>query len=357
MNPFEYFKARGLPFPFHEGSKTGWRVRSKLAVRLQRGRPIIGLFKPGTHEVEEMLDCPDHHPAINQAAHLVFDWIRSENIAPYEEKEHRGQLRYLQFIVERKTGKVQASFVVTEGRGLQEKLERLVASSPKGFWHSLWVNIHPNRSNTIFSSDWKLVLGEEWLWETIANKPVCFHPGSFGQANLEMFEKLLQHCKLLVPENARAVELYAGIGIIGLSLCDQLRKIDLCETNPESKLCFEERQSRFPEPKVTYHLCSANGMGGYLKGADCTIVDPPRKGLDPATLASITSEDAPDRLIYISCGFASFVRDAALLEKCGFELISAEGFLFFPGTDQVELLTQFTRSRPGCKSHRLSAQN
>jgi hypothetical protein len=49
-------------------------------------------------------------------------------------------------------------------------------------------------------------------------------------------------------------------------------------------------------------------------------------------------------LIYLSCGFAAFKRDcSALLLSGQWELHSASAFLFFPGTDSLEVLAVFRR--------------
>lgn len=109
----------------------------------------------------------------------------------------------------------------------------------------------------------------------------------------------------------------------------------------------------------------------WAPGAEICIVDPPRKGLDPVLLQALSRQasDVPaeertalykretpanrlpanlqgasnlQRLIYLSCGFAAFRRDCAnLLASNCWKLSEAYAFLFFPGTDNVELLAIF----------------
>lgn len=342
MSLSSFISSRLGSFTIHEGPKTGWRVRSKLAVRGTVEAPLIGLFKEGTHDVYELIDCPDHHPHINQAAQLVKSWMMRHKILPYNEKGHGGILKYLQFVVERHSGKVQASFVVRKKEGFADLLKLLLKESPQDFWHSLWINFHPEPSNTIFSTHWQLVEGKEWLYETIAGVRACFLPGSFGQANLEMFEKLLHNAKPLVQPQRKALELYAGIGIIGLSMADQLSSLDLCENNPESKKCFDEMMDTTPYHNVQYHLVAAKESLDFLGNADLLIVDPPRKGLEGSLIEKLPS--TLQELLYISCGADSFMRDTLLLEHKGWKLVSAEGFLFFPGTPHIETLAFFKKA-------------
>ena len=120
--------------------------------------------------------------------------------------------------------------------------------------------------------------------------------------------------------------------------------------------------------------------GGSSDGAEVVIVDPPRKGLDPEVLDALTAtavhtgqpSSYPSRLIYISCGFKAFVRDASrLLGLAGspsssrrgkkalgkkalsarvskkalgkWRIVHAEGHVLFPGADHVETVAIFER--------------
>ena len=67
--------------------------------------------------------------------------------------------------------------------------------------------------------------------------------------------------------------------------------------------------------------------------------------------ADFLSETPPpparlETLAYVSCGFASFERDADVLVNSGEWVIeSAEGFNFFPGGDALEVLAIFRRTK------------
>ena len=52
------------------------------------------------------------------------------------------------------------------------------------------------------------------------------------------------------------------------------------------------------------------------------------------------------QLVYMSCGWTSFVRDSNALTGSGhWQLMSAKAFVFFPGTDSLETLAMFKRKR------------
>ncbi|GKA58986.1 uncharacterized RNA methyltransferase, partial [Tanacetum coccineum] len=122
---------------------------------------------------------------------------------------------------------------------------------------------------------------------------------------------------------------------------------------------------------------------------DVLVVDPPRKGLDPALIGALRaikqaerkamtlerptlnvkdekrpwilraredsvnipsrtiqeeSRSLPQTLIYISCGWESFKENCtALLSSKAWHLSKAHGFNFFPGTQSIEILAVFKR--------------
>lgn len=347
----QFFTALGIPFPIIQGSSVNWRIRSKLAVRGTKGKPLIGLFREGSHEVYEIPHCTAHHPAINIAQKLVKEWMIAEGLTPYDEKSHSGDLRYLQFVVERSSGRIQGSFVLsvphTEGviQKWQLLFENLRAHSPPLFWHSLWLNFNPLKQNTIFGPDWQRIFGEEWLVEKIAGHSFYFLPGTFGQANLGLFEKLIEWLIAFLPHEKSIAEFYAGIGIIGTCLLSKAQKVFLIESNPESSKCFAETFQHLPkdlQPQITYLNRRAEEETKLLNEADVIIVDPPRKGLEPAFLQALASSSAKN-LVYISCGWASFQGDCKELMSQGWKLKEAQGYHFFPGTSHIETLAIFEK--------------
>lgn len=335
-----FFQQLNIPFPIIAGNPCGWRTRSKLAVRGTVDCPLIGLFKEHSHEVYEIPACAAHHPQINLAISLIKQWMISCKIPPYSEIG-QGILRYLQLVVERKTGKIQASFVIFKDENFRSHLKKLLDHD---IWHSLWININSSPSNTIFSPNWELFYGPEWLDEEIAGVPASFLPGSFGQANLTMFEKLIDSINTQLPPGDVLGEFYAGIGIIGIALSNKFSRVILSEINPESKRCFDHMLPSLDSTKLDYRLGSSLQALDILNEIDVAIVDPPRKGLTIPFLKALNGSKRVKTLVYVSCGFSSFVRDANQLLDWGWKIEKAEGYQFFPGTPHLETLCLFKRN-------------
>lgn len=343
-----FFKSRGVTVHLHLEKATGWRYRAKLAIRGTAKQPNIGLFREGSHDVVDIPFCKVHHAAINQAVEYLRQFIQTEQIDPYNESTHRGCLRYVQIIVEKSSGKVQLSLVWNskEEASNIKVLNKLWELNPD-FWHSIWVNWNEARDNVIFGKKWYLIRGKEDLWEKIGGIEICFHPASFAQANLDLFEEMLKKVKEQVTESKKIVEYYAGVGVIGLTLVNQIHQIDCVEISEEAEKCFEKSRRQLPvllQDRISFQLGSAENMNSHLEGADTVIVDPPRKGVHKSLLKAIQEEKSVTKLVYVSCGWPSFQKDCEILLSNQWNIQLVEAYLFFPGSNHIEILCVFTRS-------------
>lgn len=339
----KYFKDQGVSFDYYTDKMIEWRYRAKLVVSGSIENPLIGLYEEGTHHVVNIPNCRVHHPAINKAVKKLKEWIRHAKIPPYNEKTHEGLLRYIQCVVERDTGHVQLTLILNAPDEFKapQWLEDLWVNTPD-FWHSIWINLNPAQTNTIFGKKWMLIKGYSYLQETLTGVTLCFHPANFLQANLPVFEHLLQDLKNALKANQRVVEYYAGVGVIGRCLADKSKSVICNEINPWAMDAFLAAQ----QVKEFSNLQLITGPSiehlSLMDQADVVIVDPPRKGLDKPLLDALLTSVTPHELWYISCGWTAFKRDCLALQK-HWKLEDAKTYLFFPGTNQLEVLCRFTK--------------
>jgi tRNA/tmRNA/rRNA uracil-C5-methylase (TrmA/RlmC/RlmD family) len=77
------------------------------------------------------------------------------------------------------------------------------------------------------------------------------------------------------------------------------------------------------------------------KKMDVVIVDPPRRGLEPATLKQLREQPA-GRIFYLSCNPSTLARDLREL-AAAYEITSLRGYDFFPQTPHIEVLAGLKR--------------
>ncbi|MFS8011432.1 putative methyltransferase [Helianthus anomalus] len=309
-----FFKKLGVSdFTFDTCRLWGWRCRAKLAIRGSSTDPLIGLYEEGTHNVVDIPDCKG---------------IKILNIEPYDEDERTGYLRYVQMAVttyntslpasERyRSGRVQVSLVWnarSETSASSEKLNNLATflwrnggpNSKVHLIHSVWANFQTSTNNVIFGNRWRHLLGERDFWEHVGGIDVYLPPSSFGQANTRAFDSLLQKLHKYVPIGSSVTDLYAGAGVIGLSLASTRKcrkEMFICfrcvEINKESKLAFEKTIDRLPsslDSSISWHHADTSIEPlSWLVGSDILVVDPPRKGLDPSLIGALRDIKSAER--------------------------------------------------------------
>ncbi|GKC51336.1 uncharacterized RNA methyltransferase [Tanacetum coccineum] len=159
--------------------------------------------------------------------------------------------------------------------------------------HSVWANFQTSTNNVIFGNRWRHILGERDFWEHVGGIDVYLAPSSFGQANTRAFDSLLQKLHKYVPLGASVTDLYAGARVIGLPFASTRKcRKDLCvEINKESKLDFEKTIEWLPsslDSSISWHHADTSlDPLSWLVGSDVLVVDPPRKGLDPALIGAL----------------------------------------------------------------------
>jgi tRNA/tmRNA/rRNA uracil-C5-methylase (TrmA/RlmC/RlmD family) len=335
----------------------GFRVRARLAVRGRRGRLKLGLFEEGSHVVADIPNCVVHHPTINAVARAVKRVGKELGTLPYSDQAHAGDLRYVQVAVERNTGRAQVVLCLNT-----RELERFVplaealADALGTELHSMWLNQNAERTNAILGPNFLRVRGEPALRERLGQLEgdapskgvdVFFPPGAFGQANLDLAERLYRAAIALVPDGARVLELYSGVGAMGLQLLER-GPVVMNELGPGSleglalglDALDEARRAR---ARVVPGSAGSPEAIAELEQAEVLLVDPPRKGLDPELKAALGAH-APSRLIYLSCGFDAFEREVPLLAQAGLTLRELTPVALFPHTPHVETLALFTRT-------------
>lgn len=169
---------------------------------------------------------------------------------------------------------------------------------------------------------------------------------SFFQSNRFLVEPLAQHVLASVADGP-VIDLYAGVGLFGLTLAAAGRQVTLVEADPVSGADLQ-RNARAAGQKVSVERRSVESFVASrrfprLAQGATVIVDPPRTGLSPEALSGITT-GAPAHLVYVSCDPATMARDSRALANAGYDMTVMTLFDMFPNTAHVESVARFVRS-------------
>ena len=166
---------------------------------------------------------------------------------------------------------------------------------------------------------------------------------AFFQGNRFLLETLVQRVSALVPDDP-VVDLYAGVGLFGLSLAAaRALQVTLVEGDAISGRDLEENATPYAD-RARVIRTSVEDFLQHDKPAahETVIVDPPRTGMSPVAVRAIAALK-PARVVYVSCDVATLARDARALVDADYLLEEVSGLDLFPNTAHVETIAVFQR--------------
>jgi 23S rRNA (uracil1939-C5)-methyltransferase len=181
-------------------------------------------------------------------------------------------------------------------------------------------------------------LGSSELADTLLGRIFRYDVDSFFQVNVPVFELALQRIKEKFA-NEELVDMYAGVGSIGLSVAS--RKVDLVELDAASA-AMAQRNTETAGVRGFVVKASAEQTLQHIVANKPIIVDPPRAGLHEKIISRIL-EVRPPRIAYLSCNPVTQARDIVLLRDA-YRVSYFEVFNFFPHTPHIETLAILERS-------------
>lgn len=177
--------------------------------------------------------------------------------------------------------------------------------------------------------------GGESLSDTILDVPFTYATEGFFQINLPVYEQALRDMSgWLEDKNAPVIDLYSGVGTIGLTIGGD--NVTLVEINEHAVREMEQNIEKLGKTGAKAVLAASENALDHISSDATIIVDPPRAGLHADVIAKLL-DSAPERIIYLSCNPVTQARDVALLaEKYGIR--HHQGYNFFPRTPHIEHL-------------------
>ena len=162
----------------------------------------------------------------------------------------------------------------------------------------------------------------------------------------------------LTPDDL-LLDLYCGMGTIGLSMVDHCRELVGVEIVPEAIESAKANAARMGDAIATKSrfFCADAGAAATRLAAeglrpDVIVLDPPRKGCDEATLSAVVKMN-PQRVVYVSCNPATAARDAKWLETQGYRTEKVQPVDLFPRTRHVECVIALSKGEIDSKKVRV----
>jgi len=284
----------------------------------------LAFFRRGTHGKIPVEGTSLAHPEINRAAIAMRDLLRTKtDVRAFMLKtllvrcDANGNIAMQLYVKEPKF----ALFADHEIAKLNIAGFELIFSNPKS----------PASVITERLQQWGIIN----LSDTILNIPFTYAVEGFFQINIPIYEQALKDMKQWVDSKKPTVDLYSGVGTIGLTIGG--KNVTLVEINEHAVIEMKRNIKALDREKaVKAILAPSESVLENIVTESTIIVDPPRAGLHEDVVNKLL-EVTPERIIYLSCNPVTQARDVARLStKYGIKY--HRGYNFFPRTPHIEHL-------------------
>ena len=339
-----------------------YRNKVQFPVGLDKnGNPCIGFYAGRTHRIVPCPDCKLQPGVLNDIGNALCRFFAENGIQPYNEETGRGLVRHIFLRRGAHSGQIMVCLVCTRPNlphadALCTRLREQFADIA-----TILLNVNSKNTNVILGTETHTLYGPGYIEDTLCGVPVQLGPLSFYQVNTLAAERLYgiaaQYAQL-TPDDL-LLDLYCGMGTIGLSMVDHCRELVGVEIVPEAIESAKANAARMGDAVAakSCFFCADAGQAATRLAAeglhpDVVMLDPPRKGCDEATLSAVVRM-APRRVVYVSCNPATAARDAAWLEQNGYHAEKVQPVDLFPRTKHCECVIALSKGEIDSKKVRV----
>ena len=330
------------------------RYRNKVQFPVGRdkdGAPCIGFYAGRTHRIVPCPDCKLQPGVLNDIGNTLCAFFAAHGIQPYDEERGKGLVRHIFLRRGAHSGQIMVCLVCT--RPKLPHSDELVALLREKFRDiaTILINVNAKKTNVILGEESVTLYGPGFIEDTLCGVPVRLGPLSFYQVNTLAAERLYgvaAEYAQLEPDDV-LLDLYCGMGTIGLSMAGHCRELIGVEIIPEAIDSAKANAARMGDAvaaKSRFFCADAGEAAARLAAEglrpDVIMLDPPRKGCDETTLSAVV-QMSPRRVVYVSCNPSTAARDAAWLGQHGYRAEKVQPVDLFPRTMHVEAVLLLTK--------------
>ncbi|MCA9779476.1 MAG: 23S rRNA (uracil(1939)-C(5))-methyltransferase RlmD, partial [Candidatus Eremiobacteraeota bacterium] len=270
------------------------------------------------------------------------EWRDKYDLRGWDPRANDGDLRYLVYRHASRIEQNLAALVVNGETAFdQEVVDELVSRLKQcGVSGAYWV-AQSSVAGAVVPDEVRHLYGDRVLQEQLGKLQFELGWNSFFQVNPPAYERLLETMRAWreTPAGGRVLDLFCGVGSIGLSLYqpgDELLGVELVE----QAVIDARENARRNEIEARFEHRTAESVLKFE--TDLLILDPPRSGCHPSLLAMLEKNAPAEEMFYVSCNPHRLAEELDQLQ-IRYRLVRAQAFDFFPQTHHAELLLHFKR--------------
>ena len=315
-------------------SPSVWNYRNRIRMRLiwDRGGPHLAYSKP--HRRDEFVAVEECH-LVSKGANALLRAV----LKIVGDKEIRS-LREIEAKESRARGEL-ALILHWEDARRPSDVDPLISGPGTEFPVRGIVSVQRARGGFRETTEW----GEGFIEDDVHGATFMIGARSFFQVNLGLLDRVMDDLERQAEfrGDERLADLYAGVGTFGLAFSGRVSEVCGVESDPNNISFLKRNVTANRATNYKIHEGPAEEWAPVIlsRKTDIALLDPPRKGLEPATLKALL-EYPPARVFYLSCNPTTLARDLKELGRA-YEIASVRGYDFFPHTPHIEILAALAR--------------
>ncbi len=329
-----------------------YRNKAEFSIGMDaEGKLFAGFYSEKTHRVVPVPNCRIVPQEFLNIIGTVGTYLSVPGVG-HLDTSPLSQFHHLVLRRSGLTGEIMLIIVsVSEGfSGDKEAAEKIRELFPTVT--SVLLNINPDPKGPVLGPRNRVLSGADFIRDQICDVPVEVGPLSFFQVNTPAAEALYGTAAEFAqvrPEDV-VLDLYCGMGTIGLSMAANCRQLIGGEIIPEAVESAKRNAAAMGLTNTRFLCGDAAEIAETLIRENIhptlIILDPPRKGCSPETLNAVLTLD-PDRIVMVSCDPATAARDCRTLSDAGYQPFRLRPADFFPRTRHVETCVLLTKLHEG----------
>lgn len=330
---------------FHYRHKVQYPIsQTKVSKRI-----IAGYYKKGTHETINIKCCPVQPETVDEITEFIREKATELNISGYNEKNHKGLLRHINYRISKYSGEILLTFVLN-AETVSEKIKELSEILYKKYKiKGITANFNTKKTNVITGNRSETIIGKDSVTEVINGVKYNISSNSFFQINPESAEIIFNTAKEMIKKTAekpRILDAYSGVSAFGLQMHDIAEEI----------VCVEENKSATEDAGKNIEINNVkncrviNGNAFEIfdnlikenKKFDVVLLDPPRKGCGKDALDKVIHL-CKNYIVYVSCNPATLASDIKYLHENSFKTKYIQPVDMFCHTPHIECVALIER--------------
>lgn len=312
-----------------------YAYRNKVQLPLKDGK--IGFYRKHSHDIVEYTYCCAQSPLANKIIAFLKQELKARSLTE--------SIRHIVLKEGFACKEVMVAFVTGENeiKGLDHLVTSLVQNFPA--IKSVILSHKAKDDNVVLGEEETLLFGRPYINDSLKKVKYQISLKSFYQINpyqtVNLYQEIIKRAE--IGKTDRVLDLYSGIGSIALFIAAQAGTVTGVEIEKAAVENARKNAVINAFKNVRFYLGdAAAGLKDYLVDQDIVIVDPPRKGLNPAVIKEIAAAETM-KVVYVSCNPSTLARDLKLFIESGYTADYLQPFDMFPHTRHVECVTLLKR--------------